>query len=412
MKSFVKMGMCALFALTAACGSDATTTASAKTDVSSDGTTSDSAAFDSGYADTLVYTDTSGVDAAVPTLYGVGVLDIKVAGPGGRSLPTTIWYPIPAGTQGTPIKYLGMMASPNGAIAKADAAQGPFALVAFSHGNQGLRQQSVFLTEALAQHGYVVIAPDHVGNTFMDYDAKLLGAMVVWRPLDLRAAIDRALKPEAGDPAWLAGLVDPKHIAVSGHSFGGYTALAAAGAPVSVPAAYLPDCSLPGASSDTTCQAMALAGSLPWKLGDPRVSLVLPLAHCGQLPGFGFVLPMLADLKIPAIFQAATGDTTCTLQDQAQPAYDAWGGPKALLVMQGGNHFSYSDMCSLPLAQTAQFAAYCKGRVPELSVAHEAIVHYTLAACDAWLRGQTAAKQEFQAGPAGILTIQSSGIAP
>lgn len=407
----------ALAALTAtACGSDsATSTAKADatsqaSDTASDGaSTVDTVAADASGSDTST-ADTSTADTAADAPYGVGVLDVKVAGPGGRSLPATIWYPIPPGSTGTVVKYLGMMASPGGALDKAEAAKGPFPLVAFSHGNQGMRQQSVFLTEALAKHGYVVIAPDHVGNTYADYDAKLIGAMVVWRPLDLRAAIDRALKAEAGDPAWLTGLVDPQHIAVSGHSFGGYTALAVAGAPVDVPKAYLPDCSLPGASTESTCAAMALAGTLPWKFGDPRVSLVIPLAHCGQLQGFGFVLPLMGDLKIPAILQAASGDTTCTLAQQAQPAYDAWGGPKALVTMDGGNHFSYSDLCNLPLAQIPQFAGYCKDRVPELVAAHASVIHYTLAACDAWLRGQTAKMAEFKPGNAGIVTIQASGI--
>ncbi|MBI5609443.1 MAG: hypothetical protein HY902_11245 [Deltaproteobacteria bacterium] len=416
MKSYLAWVAAVLALAATACGSDSAT-ATAKTDAASDTATdgagnADSSAADAGSADSIAADTTvdTTADTGGAAPYGVGVLDVKVAGPGGRSLPATIWYPIPPGSTGTVVKYLGMMASPGGALEKVESAKGPFPLVAFSHGNQGMRQQSVFLTEALAQHGYVVIAPDHVGNTYADFDAKLIGAMVVWRPLDLRAAIDRALKPEAGDPAWLTGLVDAEHIAVSGHSFGGYTALAVAGAPVDVPKSYLPDCSLPGASTEATCSAMALAGSLPWKFGDPRVSLTLPLAHCGQLPGFGFVLSLLGDLKIPAILQAASGDTTCTLAQQAQPAYAAWGGPKALVTMDGGNHFSYSDLCNLPLAQIPQFAGYCKDRVPELAAAHASVIHYTLAACDAWLRGKTDRMAEFKPGAAGIVSIQSSGI--
>ena len=39
-------------------------------------------------------------------------------------------------------------------------------LLVFSHGNSGYRQQSTFLTTHLASWGFVVAAPDHVGNTF------------------------------------------------------------------------------------------------------------------------------------------------------------------------------------------------------------------------------------------------------
>ena len=45
---------------------------------------------------------------------------------------------------------------------------GPFPLVVYSHGSGGLRFVSSFLTEVLASHGFVVIAPDHSGNTAID----------------------------------------------------------------------------------------------------------------------------------------------------------------------------------------------------------------------------------------------------
>lgn len=48
------------------------------------------------------------------------------------------------------------------------AAPGPFPLVVYSHGNGGLRYVSAFLTEHLASHGFIVVAPDHVGNTAID----------------------------------------------------------------------------------------------------------------------------------------------------------------------------------------------------------------------------------------------------
>lgn len=398
------------------CGADAKpAAASAAADASAatdSGATADTGtAADTAAADGAAATPDATGDVAAGAPYGVGVIDVEVAGADGRKLPATVWYPIPPGATGTAVKYLGAMASPGGAIAGAEAAKGPFPLVAFSHGHQGLRQQSVFLTEALAAHGYVTIAPDHVGNTFYDYDDKLTGAMAIYRPIDLKAAIDRMLTPNAKDPPWFAGLVDKDQIAVSGHSFGGYTALAVAGAKVDVPKAYLPNCDLPGAPT-ATCKAIALVGQPPWDFADSRVKLALPLAHCGQLQGFGFVLPSMKSLKIPAIIQAATGDTTCTVKEQAQPAYDNWGGPKALVSMLGGNHFSYSDLCSLPVSQMPQYAGFCKGRVPDLSTAHSAIVAYTLAACDGYLKGKTASLQQFAAADDGVMAVQSVGIAP
>lgn len=341
--------------------------------------------------------------------YGVGVLEIDTPGPAGRTLPTTVWYPIASGTTGEPLKYMGIIASPNGAVENAPAAPGPFPLVAFSHGNQGMRQQSAFLVEALAMRGYVVVAPDHVGNTFADYDEKLIPAITALRPLDLRAAIDRMLTPQKSDPAWFTGLSDAKHIAVAGHSFGGYTALAVAGALVKVPPAAMPDCSN-AAPTDITCMAMKLAGKPPWNFHDPRVTLALPLAHCGQFQSFGFDLASMKSLTLPVVLQAATGDDVCLLQTQAEPAYAALGGPRALVTLQGGNHFSYSDLCSLPPALSPQIGKYCKNLDPDLATTHAVVLKYALAACDLYLRGDETARPLFASGPDGVVTVESQDI--
>ncbi|MSQ84843.1 MAG: hypothetical protein EXR77_18550 [Myxococcales bacterium] len=368
--------------------------------------------------------DISSVDAAVDTVadaaadtnpapaldYGVGVLEIFVDGAAGRKLPATVWYPIPPTTIGAAYSYLGLMASPNGAVLDAAAAKGPFPLVAFSHGNQGIRQQSVFLTEALAKRGYVVIAPDHIHNTFFDYDDKILLAVALWRPVDLKASIDRLLKADAQDPPWLAGLVDPKKIAVSGHSFGGYTALVMAGAVVTVPPAVLPNCATPTAPK-VVCDAIAAAGPMPFAFSDPRVSLVIPLAHCSSLWTFGLVLDKMKNLKVPAVIEAATGDDLCVYKTHAVPTYNAWAAPKALITLLGGNHFTYSDICLLPVA-AGQFAAYCKDRKPDLPSAHKAIIQWTVAACDWFLKGKSEAKGAFAPGNQGLVDVLSEGIYP
>ena len=43
-----------------------------------------------------------------------------------------------------------------------------FPVVIFSHGKGGLRQQSTFYTAVLASHGYVVVSPDHEGDTIVE----------------------------------------------------------------------------------------------------------------------------------------------------------------------------------------------------------------------------------------------------
>src|SRR5690606_23903054 len=88
------------------------------------------------------------------------------------------------------------------------------------------RTQSTYLTEALASHGFVVASPDHVGNTTDDVGvASGIGLpqarSAFDRPRDVRVVIDRILAADAEDP-WVA---DPRHIGVTGHSFGGLTSM-------------------------------------------------------------------------------------------------------------------------------------------------------------------------------------------
>ena len=107
---------------------------------------------------------------------------------------------------------------------------GPFPLVVYSHGSGGLRFVSSFLTEVLASHGFVVIAPDHSGNTAIDAAA---GTTVpsaqneVNRLADVRTVIGEALARNAAVGDLLTGAIDPERIGIVGHSFGGFTALAA-----------------------------------------------------------------------------------------------------------------------------------------------------------------------------------------
>lgn len=404
------MAACTSSAGPAASAADSGASAADATGVhadAADSTATDAAAADASPADASP-ADALTPDASEPALYGVGLLEIDTPGPAGRTLPTTVWYPIAPGSQGKPFKYVGYLDSPYLAVENAPPAQGPFPLVAFSHGNQGVRQQSVFLTEELARHGYVVVAPDHVGNTFLDYDEALLPAMTVLRPLDLRAAIDRMLKPQPQDPPWFAGLVDPQRIAVSGHSFGGYTALAVAGLPLEVPAVALPTCATDAV--DVNCQALKLAGPPPWNFADPRVKLAIPLAHCGQFDTFGFDLQAMHAVKVPIVLQAATGDTTCKFAEQALPTYQNLGGPRALVALQGGNHFSFSDLCAVPASLSPQIAQYCQGVQPDMATAHAAIDKYARAALDGFLKNDAQARALLHEGQDGVVTIQAQAI--
>jgi predicted dienelactone hydrolase len=124
-----------------------------------------------------------------------------------------------------------------------------YPLILFSHGFMGCPKQSSFLTKALADHGYIVVAPRHKDATCGDGDkTKFLASLpsIVFpnhpdvsfdypqnwsdkteqsRRDDMEAALAYALR----DPE-LAPYIDQNKIGLMGHSLGGYTVLGLAGA--------------------------------------------------------------------------------------------------------------------------------------------------------------------------------------
>lgn len=347
--------------------------------------------------------------------WAVGVITVETTGAAGRALPTEIWYPIKPGTKGAPARYLsGLVASPYGAIRDAPAAPGSFPLVAFSHGNQGVRDQSVFLTEGLARKGYVVVSPAHVGNTTLDFDAALAGVMVLWRPQDLRAAIDRLAKPQSGDPAWLKGLADTSKVAVTGHSFGGYTSLAVAGIAVGVPQGVTVNCATSG--NDPLCKEQATLGAPPWDFKDSRVKVAIPLAHA--MYGYKVLQPASAKkLNTPVLIMAATADAVTPYATEALPLYNDLTSPRALFSIQGGGHMSFANICEVgpfaPANLKAQINKLCGPTAkPTMAKTHAAILDYALAACDIYLKGRDKPRALFKNKDKGVsfYTLQSEGI--
>ena len=154
-----------------------------------------------------------------------------------RRIPLEIWFPLAPGTTGDPARYNFVTGdfyeSPRALDADLDVAatDGPYPLVVYSHGSGGIRYIHSDYTETIASHGYVVVAPDHPGNTSLE---RVLGTTddflvtAVNRPNDMIFTIDAMVDPDHPVTGDFVSLVDPEHIAVTGHSFGGFTTFAIA----------------------------------------------------------------------------------------------------------------------------------------------------------------------------------------
>ena len=169
-------------------------------------------------------------DYSAPGAWRAASAEVEIVGSTGVTLPVQIWYPTMDELEGNKIRYDDLLDGEAIADGSPDCpAPGP--LVAFSHGSGGMRWQSPFFGEHLASHGWVVVAPDHTGNTFLD-DSGSIEEIALRRPQDLADAVDW-LFSENGAGGSYEGCVDAAAgYAVVGHSFGGYTTYAAAGAEV------------------------------------------------------------------------------------------------------------------------------------------------------------------------------------
>jgi dienelactone hydrolase len=173
--------------------------------------------------------DTGEYDPFARGRFPVGVRTIQAPDLSrGRLFPCEIWYPA----------HTGEADRPAGPDARRDAAalRGPYPLIIFSHSSGGYRRSATFLCTHLASHGYVVAALDHsevVAEELARRDdetkmarAARVDAVIASRVPDVHFLLDHLLGRGAGTvPADIR--LDAARIGLVGHSFGGWTVLAA-----------------------------------------------------------------------------------------------------------------------------------------------------------------------------------------
>lgn len=245
-----------------------------------------------------------------PGPYPVGITTLALdSGP-----LVEVWYPAVQGTTGTDT-YDMREFTPEAVRAlltgdadstftinagrDADAAEGPFPVVLFSHGSAGIRQQSSFLTSHLASWGMVVAAPDHPSR---DLNNRLGGG-----PDEPTTSVDDllgtlALLESENLDGPLAGRMDLDAVGAVGHSAGGGTVLAAA--------------------SDSAI--------------DGYVSMASGVLGGDDSPD----LPAK-----PSFFLAGSEDAVVT-PERTRAAFEAVPAPTLLWVIEGVGHNGFDDFCT------------------------------------------------------------------
>jgi len=172
---------------------------------------------------------------------------------------------------------------------------GTYPVILFSHHSGGHRRAATFLCTHLSSHGYIVAALDHSEVSALDLrgspdatpgqKAARIQAVIGSRVPDVCFLLDRVLSG-AALPADVHP--DPERIGIVGHSFGGWTALAA---PETDPRFRAIVALAPGGASNPRPGILPLTLTFAWGRDVPVLYLVadgdvcLPLAGMYELFG-------------------------------------------------------------------------------------------------------------------------------
>ncbi len=269
----------------------------------------------------------------------VGFQHVRARVPGGEPFTLAIWYPTTASAR--PTTLLGMVLMSVAPGAAIDGSKLP--MVVISHGNAGGPGSHADLAMALAGAGFIVAAPMHNGDNYIDQTALSSRDFMHQRSRQLRQAVDYMLAGWSG-----AHKVDRDRIGVYGFSAGGMTVLTSIGGQPDGPQLSR-HCA---ASSEFACAMLKKVRS-PMLSGDslgapverdPRIRAAVVAA-----PGLGFAITQdsLASVRIPVQLWHADGDGSVPYESNAKRVFEGLGARAELHRVADAGHFAFLVPCAL-----------------------------------------------------------------
>lgn len=241
-----------------------------------------------------------------------------------RTIPIEIWYPTTDEFKGKDLleeskdKFTLLEEFyTQDAVRDAKLRKGAFPLIIYSHGHGAHRRLVSNFCCHLASHGYIVVSPDHIGNTITDMmgfvnkteqEMMAIGAQAFYnRPKDIQFILNSILKNKTLIPS---DSIDIEHIGLTGYSFGGWTILMVAS-------------------------------------NDERISVALPMASAGgafedhnRENPFYDALSLDWSHKVSTLYLAAENDTLVpisTIYDLFHRTHE----PKSMVILKNADHFHF-----------------------------------------------------------------------
>lgn len=230
----------------------------------------------------------------------------------------------------------------------ADPAPGAHPLIILSHGHGGSRFGHHDLATALARAGFIVAAPEHLGDTAGDLSGVGTARVLFGRAWQVRATIDAVLSD-----ARFSTVIDPQRIGVAGFSAGGYTSLLTVGA--------RPDfgrltgyCTRHPKDGELCGEARVDPGMPSQPTSDPRVKAAFVMAPLGVFFGPG----AFDAVTVPVHLAFATADEVLLPAENALPVREGLRTLEGVEEVAGAGHFVFLAPC--PPAFAAEAPPLCR----------------------------------------------------
>ena len=247
--------------------------------------------------------------------------------------------------------------------------QEPIPLVVLSHGLGDSRTNFHDFGRHLASHGIATVLPEHIGSNTEQKEAMLGGfsketffaSEFLDRPLDISFVLDELERINESD---FQGKLELDRVAVAGHSFGGYTVLAVAGATIDfedLRQRCSPDANLlVNTARLLECRALELTGDSEIVeqlgergVGDERVAAVMGFAPVSKL----FGETGIGRIEVPVMLVSAAYDVVSPALQQQVAAFNWLQTPDKYfyLAEQGSHSRDSTRMTSLVLNLAKEF---------------------------------------------------------